>query len=89
MWFARTRRAREPRTRKSCTNAVARAAWFLAQPMLRADPSRRSAMRNSGAVSQPHLIIPTRSKKTITNVARWTLYGSGALALAFGLAVWP
>lgn len=46
-------------------------------------------MRNSGAVSQPHLIIPTRSKKTITNVARWTLYGSGALALAFGLAVWP
>jgi len=47
-------------------------------------------MRNTGAVPQHQpLVIPARSKKTLTKVAQWTLYASGALAVMFGLVVWP
>jgi len=46
-------------------------------------------MRHTGAVPQPQLSIPTRSKQTLTKIARWTLYGSAALAVVFGSIVWP
>ena len=47
-------------------------------------------MRHAGAVPQhQQLVVPTRAKKTLTKVARWTLYFSGALAVSFGLMVWP
>jgi len=47
-------------------------------------------MRPTGAVPQhQQLVIPTRPKKTLTKVAQWTLYVSGALAVLLGLIVWP
>jgi predicted CoA-binding protein len=57
---------------------------LLAREMLRADPARRSAMRHTGAVPQHHLVVPT-----LTKIARSTLYGSAALAVALGFLVWP
>src|SRR5690242_1207555 len=47
-------------------------------------------MRHTGTVPQAsQLVIPARSKNTLTRLARWTLNVSGALAVLFGLIVWP
>lgn len=46
-------------------------------------------MRHTGTVPRNPLAVWTRPKLTFTKVASWTLYGSGALALLFGLLVWP
>jgi predicted CoA-binding protein len=46
-------------------------------------------MRHSGALRRHQLVVPGRSRKALTKVARWTLYVSGALAVSFGLLVWP
>jgi uncharacterized protein len=48
-----------------------------------------AAMRATETISQhPQLVTPGRTKQTLTRVARWTLYVSGGLAIAFGLVVW-
>jgi len=46
-------------------------------------------MRHAGAVTQPPPLVIPSTRKTIGKIARWTLYISGALAVAFGALVWP
>ncbi len=46
-------------------------------------------MRHTGAAPRHHLVVPGRTTTTLTRIARWTLYVSGALAVALGLIVWP
>lgn len=47
-------------------------------------------MRYTGAVQQhKQLVIPARSKRTLTRAARWTLYVAAVLAVVLGLLVWP
>ena len=41
-------------------------------------------MRHTGAVPHHQLVVPTLAK-----IAQWILYVSGALAVLFGLSVWP
>jgi predicted CoA-binding protein len=42
------------------------------------------------AISEhPPLLVPVRSRKPLTRVARWTLYVAGAAAIVLGLGVWP
>lgn len=46
-------------------------------------------MRHSGALRRHQLVIPGRARKALTKIARWTMYASCALAVSFGLLVWP
>lgn len=41
------------------------------------------------SVPQQPLVVPGRSKQALTKIARWILYVSAALAVPFGLLVWP
>lgn len=46
-------------------------------------------MRQTATVPHHELVVPTRSRKTLTTIAQWTLYIAGALAIILGLVVWP
>lgn len=46
-------------------------------------------MRATEAVPQHPLSVPGTTRKTLTKIARWTLYVSGAFAVTSGAIVWP
>lgn len=46
-------------------------------------------MRHTGAIPQPQPPSMPSKRKTLTKIARWTLYVSGALAALLGIVVWP